>query len=957
MSQPQKSIITNVHDLKIFDKISTDKRPTPKENKFRFFSTGSSEMLFQGIDVDLDMSYDPIKCKNYLMSELQKKVKTTNMDLIVYLAGGIPFLGGTLADIYPDSAGPHVRRFIYGILTRKVSDKDLNDIRYGPCNISNETDKILLSPLCDSSQQGLCDMACLLGYLNNDGTKSDRLLKSSAALVPFPPLITSLNRLIDRNNVTGRDIITICSTFHTFFSHLIKSVTPPEKIFEYALRCCNMITHIQNLPQKLPILIAELTPGKSDPNSQFLTKLKQPPITYFWTNDSGEEFNFVETEPFDPKAIEDANKGFVSFTPLAPLSVRVIRGCTIIKGKDHTYLYISDSASEDYNKNMVNIYDPLTGKIQPYDLEKFSLDAGNGKSEEVANLIDPEQVQQVIFVCFDASNSMRFPLTGNPDLYPPNPMIPDIPRYVIAMQYLTSFANKTYGYRIPCLLGLISFNEQITTHCQLSPLAPDFEIKGFREINLRLKENDSREVPPEENSGNETHLWDALIKAYDDIIEFTTDSEGHQKFPNAINRLIVISDGSDVKSTHKFLQVAQKLFKKNLIVDSINVSLRGKCKELAVISHLTGGIAFQVDDVFKGLRLFEEGAFLNAKERKPSNNPIIPNDRKTLLTNLKPEMITQEFLQKAVDNVVFDKSCKNIILDKVAGTPKLTTPEFMCFVNKDQQLLNPCKRRILRELRNAAQVMKNDEKNSRYDGDVIVYPIHGSMDVWEVFIKAPDGDPYLGKWFKLVVSFPPLYPVEAPVFRFVTIPYHLNVSSEGRVCMDIIEKNYISSKPVIDIIQEIKLQLLFPNVESAAQVDIDILYNHPEGKEEYESLAKESAEKVGKNSYKEFTKGCHIDSAVDPNFSLEFNKSSPPPYMRSVISGRVFKDPVNIGTKEKRKLYERNELKQLVSSNINPICRYDGTLITLTIKQIDELSTVKIEGIENYINYVDNYDL
>ena len=114
MSQPQKSIITNVHDLKIFDKISTDKKPTPKENKFRFFSTGSSEMLFQGIDVDLDMSYDPIKCKNYLMSELQKKVKTTNMDLIVYLAGGIPFLGGTLADIYPDSAGPHVRRFIYG---------------------------------------------------------------------------------------------------------------------------------------------------------------------------------------------------------------------------------------------------------------------------------------------------------------------------------------------------------------------------------------------------------------------------------------------------------------------------------------------------------------------------------------------------------------------------------------------------------------------------------------------------------------------------------------------------------------------------------------------------------------------------------------------------------------------------------------------------------------------------
>ena len=939
MNQPQKSVVTNVHDFKIFDEISPDIRPLPAKNKYRFFSTGSPEMLFEGIDVDLDMSYNPIQCKNYLMGELQKKVKTTNMDLIVYLAGGIPFLGGTLADIYPDSAGPHVRRYIYGILTRKVSDKDLNGIRYGPCNVSNETDKIVLSPLCDSSQQGLCDMACLLGYLNNDGTKSDKLLKSSAALVRFPPLITSLNRLIDRNDVTGRDIITICSTFHTFFSHLIISVTPPEKIFEYALRCCNMITHIQNIPIQLPINTVDLTPGKSDPNLQFLRNLRQPPITYFWKNDSGEGFNFVKAEPFDPKAIEDANKGFVSFTPLAPLSVRVIRGCTIIKGKDHTYLYVSDSASRDIkSQNMVNIFDPLTGKIQPYDLEKFAEDAGNGKAEEVANLIDPEQVQQVIFVCFDTSGSMLHPLAGKKDKNKPAPAIPDTPRYVIATQCLTSFANKTYGYRIPCLLGLIAFNDKIKTRCQLSPLVPDFELKGLSGIVM----------------GGVTHLWDALLKAYDDIIEFTTDSEGHPKFPNAINRLIVISDGADVESTHNFLQVAQKLFKKQLIVDSIIVSLREKCKELAVISHLTGGIAFRVDDVFKGLRLFEESAFLNAKERKQSMKPIIPGDRNTFLSKLTADKITQDFLDNAVKNVVFDDGCKSNILEKVAGKPKLSTPEYVCFVNRAEQVPDPRKRRIIRELRNAAQVMNPEDKNNRYDRDVMVYPIHGFLDIWEVFIRAPDGDPYLGKWFKLVVTFPPLYPVEAPVFRFVSIPYHLNVSSEGRVCMDIIEKNYISSKPVIDIIQEIKLNLMLPNVESAAQVDIDILYNHPDGMEEYERLAKESAQNVGKDNYEDFIQGCYINKDVDPNFTVEFDRSNPPPYMRSVISGRVYKDPVDIGG---GRLYERNELKQLVSSNINPLCRHNGKPIELTIEQIDKLPTAELKGINEYINYVDNYDI
>ena len=131
------SLVVNPRDARIIDKVFADIRPMPAKNKYRFFSTGSSDMLLKGIDVDLQMTFDPENCKRYLMDQLSGKVNTNNMDLIVYLAGGIPFLGGTLADIYTESSGRQVKPYIYGVLTRKVSDQDLNEIHYGLCNASN----------------------------------------------------------------------------------------------------------------------------------------------------------------------------------------------------------------------------------------------------------------------------------------------------------------------------------------------------------------------------------------------------------------------------------------------------------------------------------------------------------------------------------------------------------------------------------------------------------------------------------------------------------------------------------------------------------------------------------------------------------------------------------------------------------------------------------------------------
>ena len=913
-----KSAIKNPHDMGINDEIAPDIRPVPIKNKYRFFSTGSSEMLMKGIDVDLKMDYNPKQCKEYLMSQLQKKIDVRNMDLIIYLAGGIPFLGGTLGDIYSEQSVIQVRPYIYGILTRKVPDEYLNEIHYCLCNVANEKQKLLLSPLCDSSLQGLCDIACLLGYLNNDGTKNDDFLRAFAATVRFPPLITCLHRVIDRNDITGRDIITICSTLYTFFRYLIKAVITPDKIFEYGLRCCNMIVHIKNIPENLPIRTFELQPDDTNTAIQFLRKLNQPQTSYFWTNDSGTRFNFVELDPLEPQAIENANKGFASFTPIPPLSAKNLSGCSIIRGLENSCLYISASTLKGIeNQNIVDIIDPVVGAAATFDIEDYAKKIENGTTEKVATLIDPEKVQQIIFVCFDASESMEWPMTGKKDKDKVTKLGVNS-RFFIATQYLTTFANKTYAYRIPCLLGLIPFNMSVEVKCPLSPLLPDFENQGLKKIKCFGK----------------THLWEALSLACDEIIKCTTATE----FPNAIKRIIVISDGEDDGSNINFLEVTKKLLKNQIIVDSIIISLRDDCKELAVLSHVTSGIAFVAKDVLRGLHLIEESAFLNYKERKPPYAPLIKGDAKMKPSLIKVPDITEKFLKQAVAEVTFDEKTHSKLMSKIGGNPNLATPEYVCYVNQNEEIPQSRRRRILRELLNAAKVMKDDPNNDRYDRDLMIYPLSSNCDIWEVFIKAPDDTPYLGKWFKLIVTFPELYPVEAPIFRFVSIPYHLNVSSEGRICLDIIEKGYISSKPVVEIIQEIKQLFLFPCEETPTQLEIHDVYIEEKTKDEYYRRASESAKKVGKDDYKEFfPPKVYINKDVDPNYKIDFSSGNVPMYMRSVISDRKYVDPVMVP--EINQVYERKELKQIVSSHINPVCQITGRPIKLTIGQIDALDT------------------
>ena len=125
----------------------------------------------------------------------------------------------------------------------------------------------------------------------------------------------------------------------------------------------------------------------------------------------------------------------------------------------------------------------------------------------------------------------------------------------------------------------------------------------------------------------------------------------------------------------------------------------------------------------------------------------------------------------------------------------------------------------MRELHAAAET--NDPSiASRYDPDMKIYTFHSNFNNWKVYLKGPEGTEYENKWWFLYVTFPELYPEQPPNIRFISVPYHLNVSIDGRICIDSLYNGYNSDKTVISIIQEIIAVLKKPIPENPLQIDI-----------------------------------------------------------------------------------------------------------------------------------------
>ena len=112
---------------------------------------------------------------------------------------------------------------------------------------------------------------------------------------------------------------------------------------------------------------------------------------------------------------------------------------------------------------------------------------------------------------------------------------------------------------------------------------------------------------------------------------------------------------------------------------------------------------------------------------------------------------------------------------------------------------------------------------------------------WVATIMGPEGSPYAGGIFQLLIHFPTDYPFKPPKISFVTKVYHPNINSSGGISLDILKDQWSPALTIVKVLLSISSLLIDPNPDDPLVPDIANLYKTNKAK--YEATAREWTKK------------------------------------------------------------------------------------------------------------------
>jgi ubiquitin-protein ligase len=116
-----------------------------------------------------------------------------------------------------------------------------------------------------------------------------------------------------------------------------------------------------------------------------------------------------------------------------------------------------------------------------------------------------------------------------------------------------------------------------------------------------------------------------------------------------------------------------------------------------------------------------------------------------------------------------------------------------------------------------------------------------NMFKWKALMRAPKNSPYDGYLYQFEIEFPNDYPNSAPKVYCKTDMYHMNISTEGRVCVSSVNDEWGKAKNISTVLLSIFIIFSKPNPGSPYRGDIAKLYR--ENIQEYERRIKEHCAK------------------------------------------------------------------------------------------------------------------
>ncbi|KAJ2919357.1 hypothetical protein MD484_g1057, partial [Candolleomyces efflorescens] len=111
-------------------------------------------------------------------------------------------------------------------------------------------------------------------------------------------------------------------------------------------------------------------------------------------------------------------------------------------------------------------------------------------------------------------------------------------------------------------------------------------------------------------------------------------------------------------------------------------------------------------------------------------------------------------------------------------------------------------KRIRREM---ADILKEDL------GNITLSPMEDNMHIWRGSIPGPEGSVYEGGVFQVEITLPNDYPFSAPKAMLKTRIYHMNISEQGSICIDILKNNWSPALSLFKVMLSLSSLLTDPN--------------------------------------------------------------------------------------------------------------------------------------------------
>lgn len=135
------------------------------------------------------------------------------------------------------------------------------------------------------------------------------------------------------------------------------------------------------------------------------------------------------------------------------------------------------------------------------------------------------------------------------------------------------------------------------------------------------------------------------------------------------------------------------------------------------------------------------------------------------------------------------------------------------------------KDKLVKRLKRELTALKNQS------GERIYVEAYGAeLSHWKARIFGPEGTPYEGGQFVLLIDFTPEYPFMPPKVKFETKIWHPNISSQtGAICLDILAEHWSASLNVRTLLLSIQALMSAPEPSDPQDAEVARMFttNYP----------------------------------------------------------------------------------------------------------------------------------